>query len=128
GRAASDDSRKRALRRRDSLQDCHYPANVSIVPWPSAGADADRDRQQRDHCPVTLILAMPSQDGLVVCADGRSCSSDGDQMIEKTRKLFPVGKWGVFAATNAVVFRDESGRPAFDVSSHLGTVVDTLPL
>lgn len=52
----------------------------------------------------TLIVAVPFQQGLVICADRLGTSGEGE--TEDTQKLYQIGPSAAFAATGITTFRD----------------------
>ena len=62
---------------------------------------------------ATLITALPSTDGLVVCADRRA-QSPGHETEENLRKIFPAGPNGVFTVNGTVAFT-HADKTVFDL-------------
>ena len=63
---------------------------------------------------ATLIMALPSSDGLVVCADRRA-GSPTLGVVDSYRKLFPAGDKAVFSVTGQTEARTPQGVTLFDV-------------
>jgi hypothetical protein len=61
---------------------------------------------------ATLVTALPSTDGLIVCADRRA-ASPGNETAENFRKVFPAGPDAVFT-TNGLVAFTHADKTVFD--------------
>lgn len=62
---------------------------------------------------ATLITALPSSDGLIVCADRRA-QSPGHETEENLRKIFPAGPNAVFTVNGTVAFT-HADKTVFDL-------------
>lgn len=71
---------------------------------------------------ATLIAALPSQDGLVVCSDRRTLTitdNAGLKFSDSVRKLNPAGSRAVYSYTGASIIR-RGDRVIFDVRRVVG--------
>jgi hypothetical protein len=77
---------------------------------------------------ATLILAAPSTEGMVVCADRESYNPTTRTFDEAYRKLYPAGAGGVYAIAGANAFDGANHSQIFSASKSIEAFLATFTL
>jgi hypothetical protein len=76
---------------------------------------------------MTLILALPSTDGLVVCADRRAYGTTAG-LDDRLRKIHAAGDGAVFGSVGLTSYDNPAGKRLFDVKELVTAGLPTLRL